>query len=107
MKTKRISPNSRKKLQCVVFQVKAEVTKDQSRKQDTGHAESDSANLDARETQPNDGNQRNKKYRIGNRISARVILKPCHHGMSLYQTEAERPEHFPCEWNKGRPALGP
>ena len=83
MKTKRMSPNSRKKLHCVVLQVKAEVTKDQSRKQYAGHAESYSANLDTRETQPNDGNQRNQKYRIRDRISRRVIFKPFHCGSCL------------------------
>ena len=46
-----------KKLKCMMFQVKAEVTKDQSRKQNAGHPESHSANLDTRETQPSDGNQ--------------------------------------------------
>ena len=48
-------PELPQKLQCVVLQVKAEVTEDQSRKQNAGHAESYSANLDTRETQPNDG----------------------------------------------------
>ena len=76
-------PELPKKLHCVVLQVKAEVTKDQSREQDAGHAESNSANLDTRETQPNDGNQRNKKYRIRDRISRRVVFKPFHCGSCL------------------------
>src|SRR4029077_3778086 len=39
-----------KKLQCMVLEVKTEVTKDQSRKQNASHPESHSAHLDTRET---------------------------------------------------------
>src|SRR6478672_4936749 len=65
-------PELPQKLHRVVLQMKAEVTKDQSREQYASYTESHSPNLDTRETQPNDGNQRNQKYRIRDRISRRV-----------------------------------
>ena len=62
----------------MMLHVKAEVTKDQSREQNSRHSESDSTKLEAGETQPDNGNHRNQKNRISDRIGARIFLKPFH-----------------------------